>query len=89
MNYTGRWQLLVDHRVEKQLRTFPNQDAQRILSAIAGLAVNPYSGDVVRMQGEEDAWRRRVGAYRIFFEVELEQKVVHVYDVQRRTSTTY
>ena len=33
------------------------------------LPLNPYAGDIKKMEGEEYVWRRRVGAYRIFYEI--------------------
>ena len=89
MDYAARFQLIVDSSVQKQLRPLPKRDAERILSAIAELAVNPYSGDVIKMQGEKDVWRRRVGSYRVFYEVLPREKIVHIFRVERRTSTTY
>ena len=89
MNSAAPWIVHVDRAVEKQLRRIPRRDAERVFSAITEMAANPYSGDVVKMHGEEDVWRRRVGAYRIFFEVLSEERVVYVYRVERRTSTMY
>lgn len=89
MNSAAPWTVEVDREVRKHLRRIPKKDAERIFSAIVNLAANPYSGDVAKMQGEDDAWRRRVGAYRIFFEVLSDKRVVYVYRVERRTSTTY
>ncbi|MBI3933768.1 MAG: type II toxin-antitoxin system RelE/ParE family toxin [Acidobacteria bacterium] len=89
MNSAVPWAVHVDPAVRRQLRRFPGRDAQRITSAITDLAANPYSGDIARMQGEEDVWRRRLGAYRIFYEVLSAERVVHVFRVARRTSTTY
>ena len=89
MNSAAPWTVRVDRAVEKQLRRIPWRDAERVFSAITEMAANPYSGDVVKMHGEEDTWRRRVGSYRIFFEVLSEECVVYVYRVERRTSTTY
>ena len=89
MNYAARWQLVVDRDVHKALQRFPKKDADRILSAIAEMATNPYSGDVSKMRGEREVWRRRVGPYRIFYEVLLPQRTVHIFRLVRRTSTTY
>lgn len=89
MNSTVTWNVLVDPAVNKQLRRVPKKDADRIFAAITDMVANPYSGDVVRMQGAEDVWRRRVGAYRVFYEVSPSEKLVYVYQVVRRTSTTY
>jgi mRNA-degrading endonuclease RelE of RelBE toxin-antitoxin system len=50
---------------------------------------NPFSGDLVRLIAQPAAWRRRVGSYRILFDVDYEQRSVAVTAVLRRTSTTY
>jgi len=41
------------------------------------------------MKGEENVWRRRVGAYRIFYELISKEKTINVFRVERRTSKTY
>jgi len=53
------------------------------------MQVDPFSGDVVRLQGELHTWRRRVGNYRVFFEISADQLTVDVLGIVRRTSTTY
>jgi len=50
---------------------------------------DPFSGDVVRLKAQPTAWRRRVGNWRILFDVEPAQRRVLVHDIARRTSTTY
>jgi len=50
---------------------------------------NPFSGDIVRLVSERSTWRRRAGAYRIFFDVYPEIHHIDVVDISRRTSTTY
>jgi mRNA-degrading endonuclease RelE of RelBE toxin-antitoxin system len=60
-----------------------------LLAALEEMQVNPFGGDLVRLKGEPSLWRRRVGAYRIFFDVRMEARVIEVVDIARRTSTTY
>jgi mRNA-degrading endonuclease RelE of RelBE toxin-antitoxin system len=55
---------------------------------IASLAEDPFTGDIVRLKGTA-TWRRRVGSYRVFFEVDFEARGVDVVEFERRTSTTY
>jgi mRNA-degrading endonuclease RelE of RelBE toxin-antitoxin system len=50
---------------------------------------DPFSGDVVRLKAQPTAWRRRVGDYRIFFDIDPGQLVIDVVEIRRRTSTTY
>lgn len=83
------WDLIIDGDVRKYLKRIPKDDAQKILDVVRGLAVNPYAGDIKKMDGEKDLWRRRVGAYRIKYEVRAKEKIIYVFDAERRTSSTY
>lgn len=83
------WVLIIDGGARKRLKRIPKDDAKRILEVIEELAVNPYASDIQKMGGENDSWRRRVGAYRIKYEVRVKEKTIYVFDVERRTSSTY
>jgi mRNA-degrading endonuclease RelE of RelBE toxin-antitoxin system len=51
---------------------------------------NPFSGDIVRLKGQDDtAWRRRVGEYRILYVLFPGERLIVVTAIRRRTSTTY
>jgi mRNA-degrading endonuclease RelE of RelBE toxin-antitoxin system len=50
---------------------------------------DPFSGDIVRLKAQPTAWRRRVGNWRILFDIVPEKGQVLVHDIVRRTSTTY
>lgn len=82
------WTLRIAKRVEKTLKAVPGSDQERLTAAIRSLAENPFTGDVARLKGSA-VWRRRVGSYRIFFEVHFNTHFVDVQDLRRRTSTTY
>jgi len=51
--------------------------------------LNPFLGDIEKIKGEENIWRRRVGAYRIFCEIVSQDRIIYVFRVERRTSSTY
>jgi mRNA-degrading endonuclease RelE of RelBE toxin-antitoxin system len=51
------------------------------------MEADPFSGDVKRLQSP--TWRRRVGNYRIFYDLDMDQRRIVVTAIQRRTSTTY
>jgi mRNA-degrading endonuclease RelE of RelBE toxin-antitoxin system len=50
---------------------------------------DPFGGDIVCLQAQPAAWRRRVGSYRIFFDVHYDTRLVLITGIVRRTSTTY
>jgi mRNA-degrading endonuclease RelE of RelBE toxin-antitoxin system len=52
------------------------------------MAAAPFSGDIIKLEGESDRWRRRVGNYRVFFTVDPTKTTVAVSAISRRTSTT-
>ena len=89
MNSSAGWELKIKDRIYKELSEFPARDRKRILEIIERLPFNPYAGDVEKMKGEESAWRRRTGNYRIFYEIIIVEKLIYVYKIERRTSKTY
>ena len=50
---------------------------------------DPFSGDIQRLKGQPTAWRRRVGNYRIIYDLYIEEWWIVVSGILRRTSTTY
>jgi mRNA-degrading endonuclease RelE of RelBE toxin-antitoxin system len=53
------------------------------------MADDPFSGDVLKLEGTSNLWRRRVGSYRIFFAVDSAAKSIAITAISRRTSSTY
>lgn len=88
-NSNKSWVLQTDPDILKTLKRFPPKDAKRIFHVIEQLVNNPYTGDIQKMKDERNVWRRRVGSYRLFYEVIPEEKIIHVFHVERRTTTTY
>lgn len=78
----------VSHRAQRSLKGIPGSDLRRIRAAIEAMHADPFAGDVVKLKGTE-AFRRRVGDYRIIFSIEFERRAVGIIDVLRRTTTTY
>jgi mRNA interferase RelE/StbE len=83
------WQLRVARRAQKELKRVPAKDRERILAALHEMSENPFSGDIVLLKGQLTGWRRRVGNYRIFFDVYPDISLIDVTDIARRSSTTY
>ncbi|HEY4515104.1 MAG TPA: hypothetical protein VJJ22_03005 [Candidatus Paceibacterota bacterium] len=81
------WAYHVNPASKKFLSSIPKNDASSILDAIEETSVNPYSGDIQKLGGR--AWRKRAGSYRIKFEISTETRTFYVYEIERRTSTTY
>lgn len=89
MSLGENWILQVDSLVFAALKKIPRRDAERIFVIIGSLPLNPFAGDIQKMKGESNTWRRRIGSFRIFYELMPSEKVIHVFRVERRTSKTY
>lgn len=89
MNSSENWDLQIDPSVFKVLRKIPRHDAETLLAVIRLLPTDPYFGDIQKMKGEENTWRRRSGAYRIFYKIKVSEKMLLVFRIERRTSKTY
>ena len=83
------WTILVARPAQKQVLKFPAKDQDRIRAAILAMADDPFTGDVLKLEGESNRWRRRIGNYRIFFSVDPDKRKVGISAIVRRTSTTY
>ncbi|HCM43580.1 MAG: hypothetical protein UY39_C0023G0004 [Candidatus Kaiserbacteria bacterium GW2011_GWC2_49_12] len=83
------WRLEIDPRVWKELAKIPGKDRLTVISVIESFSVNPYFGDIRKLKSKGDTWRRRVGSYRVYYELNTKQRTVSVFHFERRTSTTY
>ncbi len=63
-----RFQIILPKSVQKELDRLPDEITRRILTRLAGLETNPRPADVKKLTGR-DAWRIRVGDYRVIYEI--------------------
>lgn len=89
MNSSKSWDLQVDNSFFKILKQMSRRDADVLLEVIRLLPANPYFGDIQKMKGEDNTWRRRIGSYRIFYKLKVSERVILVFNLERRTSKTY
>ncbi len=71
-------------RVEKDLKNIDKIIAKRCLIEIEKLKENPFPRDVIKVKGEENVFRIRVGKYRILYEVYHERKIVLIVKIDKR-----
>ena len=83
------WKLKIRNAVNGALVGLPVKDRRRIVETVRALPLNPYAGDVEKMRGRENIWRRRTGAYRIFYEIIVEERIIYVFGIERRATSTY
>jgi mRNA-degrading endonuclease RelE of RelBE toxin-antitoxin system len=84
-----RWSVALAAPARKSLKRIPLLDRTRILNAVEEMKDDPLRGDVRKLHGGLEGFRRRVGNWRIFFDVYPDDSQVVVTSIARRTSTTY
>jgi mRNA interferase RelE/StbE len=82
------WTVVLAGPARKSLKRIPAEDKTRILAALAEMQQDPFQGDIRKLQGLP-GYRRRVGSWRILFELVPERRQVVIAAIERRTSTTY
>ena len=70
-----KYRVEVNSRVEKLLAKMPSALARVFRDGIRSLAINPRPSSCIKMKGEQDTYRIRIGNYRIIYEI-YDQKLV-------------
>ena len=68
---------------QKNLNVLTAPDQERVIAAIRKLAVNPRPAGVKKLVGRE-AWRIRIGDYRVIYEINDNELTVLVVDFGHR-----
>jgi mRNA interferase RelE/StbE len=80
----SRYSVEIARRALKAVAALPRGEQQRARAAIDLLADNPRPPGCTKLTGEDDAYRVRVGVYRIVYEVLDDRLLVHVVRVGHR-----
>ncbi len=83
------WVVTLARSAEKSLAKAPAKDRKRLQAALSQMCSDPFSGDTIRLYNMTPAFRRRVGSYRILFDMYTAERLVEVHDIRRRNEKTY
>ena len=89
IEFVNMWSVYVIGEARKQIKKFPRFEQERIRDSLNRLRENPFNLDVIRLGDKDHTWRLRVGNYRLFLELFQKEKAIFIYNIKRRTSTTY
>ena len=82
------WGLVIANRAKRQSRRLFADVHDAIDEAFSQMCENPFQGDVKFLRGLE-TMRRRIGDWRILYELNEAKKLIIVTAIKRRGSTTY
>lgn len=69
--------------VKKDLRGIPRHDVERILKSIEDLSEIPLLQNAISLKGR-DAYRLRVGRYRVIYAIDSEEVVILIIKIGHR-----
>jgi mRNA-degrading endonuclease RelE of RelBE toxin-antitoxin system len=84
-----RWGLVITNPAARDLRGVEQIDLNHINDVLEEMCSDPYQGDVKFLRGSGGALHRRVGDWRILFELDRKKQLIVITGVRRRTSNTY
>ncbi len=78
--------ILIDDKVKKRTRKLSRDDFERIKKAIEQLRNNPTPQGCIKLKGNVEGCRIRVGNYRILYKIKIDRKyrMIEVYLVLDR-----
>jgi mRNA interferase RelE/StbE len=84
-----KWGLAITNPAKRQLRRLSAAELHQINNVFSSMCDDPFGGDIKFLKGLDGQVRRRVGDWRILYEIDQANKVIVVNAVKRRTSNTY
>ena len=78
-----RYRVILPKSVQKALDRLPDEVVKRVLARLGQLETNPRPADMKKLKGR-DAWRIRIGDYRVIYEIHDQQLQVLVITVGHR-----
>jgi len=79
-----RYEVRLTLSAQRQLRKLPADVLARLRPVLRALAEDPRPSGVTKLSNEDNAWRVRMGDYRIIYEIHDKVLLVLVVDVDHR-----
>jgi mRNA-degrading endonuclease RelE of RelBE toxin-antitoxin system len=83
------WEFVITNPAARDLRALHSTELEVIDETFEAMRIDPYSGDIKFLRGAGNTIRRRVGDWRILFELYKDRRLIVVLGVKRRGSKTY
>ena len=80
----ARYEIEISRTAEKQLRTLPRDEQERVARTMLALADDPFPRGTRKLSGYDDVFRVRAGRYRILYSVSEHALIIVVLKVGHR-----
>jgi len=78
------YEVLLSGKAQRDLRRLPTDVFERVVPAIRGLGRIPRPSGGRKIAGSLHDWRIRVGDYRVVYQIDDEERTIHVMYVRHR-----
>jgi mRNA-degrading endonuclease RelE of RelBE toxin-antitoxin system len=78
-----KWGLAIGSRAKRQLCGLADFERHQIDRTFSEMCHNPYHGDVQFLKGSNGALRRKVGDWRVLYDLEPEHKAIVITAIKR------
>lgn len=82
------WSIVLANQASRAIRRAPAADRTELLDTLRQLSADPYAGDIKLLKGT-NTLRRRVGQWRILYELHRASGLIMVTAIRRRNTHTY
>jgi len=80
----NNYDIIFTRSARKEIESFDNKTIQKILPKIESLAIKPRPVNCLKLQGEENLWRIRIGDYRVIYSIYDNKHIVDIIAVRHR-----
>jgi mRNA interferase RelE/StbE len=78
------YKVIINNSAQKDIRKLPGQEVNKIIPAIRSLAKDPRPSGCKKLVNTRNAYRIRVGNYRVLYCIEDKIRIVEVSAVKHR-----
>ncbi len=78
------WTVKFSRKANKMLEKIPANYLESIFSSVDQIEIDPYSGDVKKLKGESNLYRKRVGTYRIVYSIYKDILYIEIIEILHR-----
>ncbi|MEX0715889.1 MAG: type II toxin-antitoxin system RelE/ParE family toxin [Planctomycetaceae bacterium] len=79
-----RYAVILTRSADREMQKLPEQVQRRIVRSLERLETNPRARGVIKLEGEADLYRLRVGDYRVVYRIQDDRLIVLVVRVAHR-----
>jgi mRNA interferase RelE/StbE len=76
--------VIIENKAQKEFLKLPAAYHHLVKKNIDALAAHPRPNGIKKLMGSKDAYRVRVGEYRVLFTIDDKRKVVTIYRIRNR-----